>query len=70
MTPAPGSVEIMHEAGGDAHGSAEDAGTELTGVARIEALPLAERAPSYQAVADRLRAELERSDPSRGDLAR
>ena len=32
----------------------------------IESKPLAERAPGYQALADRLRAELEQSDPSRG----
>jgi hypothetical protein len=31
----------------------------------IESKPLAERAPAYQALADRLRAELEQSDPSR-----
>ncbi|MDQ0575037.1 hypothetical protein [Agromyces albus] len=31
----------------------------------IEELPLAERAPGYQALADRLRIELEQSDPSR-----
>ncbi|MRG60804.1 hypothetical protein GE115_13145 [Agromyces sp. CFH 90414] len=35
--------------------------------ASIESLPLAERAPRYQAAADRLRDELERSDPARGD---
>jgi hypothetical protein len=32
----------------------------------IESQPLAERAPGYQALADRLRSELEQSDPSRG----
>ena len=32
----------------------------------LESRPLAERAPGYQALADRLRAELEQSDPSRG----
>jgi hypothetical protein len=31
----------------------------------IEALPLDERAARYQALADRLRIELEHSDPSR-----
>jgi hypothetical protein len=35
-------------------------------LADIESKPLAERAPGYQALADRLRAELEQSDPSRG----
>ncbi len=37
----------------------------LAELREIESKPLAERAPSYQALADRLRAELERSDPSR-----
>ncbi|WP_448809680.1 hypothetical protein [Agromyces bauzanensis] len=32
----------------------------------IESKPLAERAQGYQELADRLRAELEHSDPSRG----
>jgi len=32
----------------------------------IEAMPLVGRAPAYQRLADRLRAELEHSDPSRG----
>ncbi len=32
----------------------------------IESKPLAERAAGYQELADRLRAELEHSDPSRG----
>lgn len=32
----------------------------------IESKPLAERAPRYQELADRLRTELEHSDPSRG----
>jgi hypothetical protein len=32
----------------------------------IESQPLADRAPGYQDLADRLRAELEESDPSRG----
>jgi hypothetical protein len=32
----------------------------------IESKPLAERAVRYQELADRLRAELEHSDPSRG----
>ena len=34
----------------------------------IESKPLAERAKGYQELADRLRAELEHSDPSRGPL--
>lgn len=64
----------MHEASDGAFdeaavGSAERATTEIPAaeVGAIEALPLAERAPRYQAVADRLRADLERSDPARGD---
>jgi len=32
---------------------------------RIETAPLSERAGGYDSLADRLRAELERSDPSR-----
>jgi len=32
----------------------------------IESAPLAERAARYQELADRLRSELEHSDPSRG----
>lgn len=85
MTPAAGSVELMHEASGESGASVEaapvdgapveraphdSAAPEPSGVGAIEALPLVERAPKYQAVADRLRAELERSDPSSGDLAR
>jgi hypothetical protein len=34
-------------------------------LARIEAAPLADRAEGYDALADRLRGDLERSDPSR-----
>lgn len=67
---AAGSVERMHEAS-EAEVPEESAAAATdaagTGSADIEALPLAERAPRYQAVADRLRAELERSDPARGD---
>jgi hypothetical protein len=35
----------------------------------LESVPLAERAPRYQAIAERLRGELERSDPARTDPA-
>ena len=35
-------------------------------ISDIESTPLAERAPGYQDLADRLRVELEQSDPSRG----
>ncbi|GAA1515180.1 acyl-CoA reductase-like NAD-dependent aldehyde dehydrogenase [Agromyces terreus] len=34
-------------------------------IAAIERLPLEERAPAYLALAERLRAELEHSDPAR-----
>lgn len=34
----------------------------------IESKPLAERAQAYQELADRLRTELEHSDPSRGPV--
>ena len=73
---APGSVDGMHEAS-DADVQSETTQREpgaAPGVppahgamGAVEALPLAERAPRYQALADRLRSELERSDPARGD---
>ena len=45
----------------------DDTAHEITAALQdIESKPLAERAPGYQALADRLRAELEQSDPSRG----
>ncbi|MFE6966001.1 hypothetical protein ACFVAJ_12855 [Agromyces sp. NPDC057679] len=49
---------------------ADDAGPDLGDEARIalaeiDDLPLAERAPAYDALAARLREELEQSDPSR-----
>lgn len=49
----------------------EPAGTQATAATRaelrdIESAPLAERAVRYQELADRLRSELEHSDPSRG----
>ncbi|MEI5585375.1 MULTISPECIES: hypothetical protein [unclassified Agromyces] len=43
-------------------GSAESAADALV---HIEAAPLDERATGYDALAERLRAELERSDPAR-----
>jgi hypothetical protein len=51
---------------GDA--ASDDAASDDTRAALqdIESRPLAERAPGYQALADRLRSELEQSDPSRG----
>jgi hypothetical protein len=44
-----------------------DTVSEATNAAlgEIEEQPLEERAPGYQALADRLRVELEHSDPSR-----
>jgi len=48
----------------DAAGAAS-AGT-LADLRDIESKPLAERAPAYQELSDRLRTELEHSDPSRG----
>jgi hypothetical protein len=63
----------MHEVSGESAASVEpaasgdSAASDQSEAATIEALPLAERAPEYQAVADRLRSALERSDPSRGD---
>ena len=44
-----------------------DVVSEATNAAirEIEEQPLEERAPGYQALADRLRVELEHSDPSR-----
>lgn len=49
---------------------ADETGTDLADEARvalaeIDDLPLAERAPAYDALAARLRDELEQSDPSR-----
>jgi hypothetical protein len=37
----------------------------LEALREIESKPVADRAPGYQALADRLRGELEHSDPSR-----
>jgi hypothetical protein len=58
-TDAPGA----RGAGGAGSGASDGSLAELR---EIEDMPLAERAPAYQALADRLRAELEQSDPSRG----
>ena len=52
-----------HAARDDAAGASDGTAAEL---GRIEAAPLHERAGAYDALADRLRAELEHSDPSRG----
>jgi hypothetical protein len=50
-----GAASVSAEASDDATAAIHD----------IESLPLAERAPRYQDLADRLRSQLERSDPSR-----
>jgi hypothetical protein len=65
----PGSVDVVSTGdldpdeagtpGPDTTASAADA------LVDIEAAPLAERASGYDALAERLRAELERSDPAR-----
>lgn len=49
---------------GEAAAAASD--DALAHLRDIESKPLAERAPGYQELADRLRTELEHSDPSRG----
>ena len=55
------------DASDDPRPDADDTAHETTAALHgIESKPLAERAPGYQALADRLRAELEQSDPSRG----
>ncbi|MDQ2661014.1 MAG: hypothetical protein M3Y52_03985 [Actinomycetota bacterium] len=68
-TADPGeSIESTDAA---ARPAAEPDGAEATAATRaelrdIETAPLAERAARYQELADRLRSELEHSDPSRG----
>ena len=49
-----------------ADGAAAASDEVRAAIAEIESQPLADRAPAYQSLADRLRAELEESDPSRG----
>ena len=65
-----GAAETTAEAGDGASGdtASDRAASDDTRAALhdIESKPLAERAPGYQDLADRLRAELEQSDPSRG----
>ena len=66
VSPARGSVGCVStdEEWSDTLG---DTVSEATNAAlgEIEEQPLEERAPGYQALADRLRVELEHSDPSR-----
>ncbi|MGR2754009.1 hypothetical protein [Agromyces arachidis] len=50
------------EVGLPGHDTAASAADALAG---IEAAPLDERAPQFDALAERLRGELERSDPAR-----
>ena len=59
--PDDGSGADRDDASG-APGAPDDTVAEL---GRIAAAPLHERAGAYDALADRLRAELEHSDPSR-----
>ncbi|WP_350346949.1 hypothetical protein ABIQ69_09855 [Agromyces sp. G08B096] len=59
--------EAIGETDGAAGAPADAALDDAREAAEIERMPLAERAPRYQAVAERLREELEHSDPSRGD---
>lgn len=64
--PSAGDGSAADESADD--GSAAD-GSAADGVRAalddIESKPLADRAPDYLALADQLRSELERSDPSR-----
>ena len=60
-----GPAESLAAAGDAASGDAASDDTR-DALLDIESKPLAERAPGYQSLADRLRAELEQSDPSRG----
>ena len=55
------SGEHHPEAGRDGAAGASDAAAQA--ILDIERQPLDERAPGYQALADRLRVELEQSDP-------
>lgn len=49
----------------DATGVSDASDQTAAELGRLEAAPLHERAGAYDALADRLRAELEHSDPSR-----
>ena len=55
------SVERESDPASDREGGASDAASAA--IRDIERLPLGERAPGYQALADGLRVELEQSDP-------
>jgi len=63
------SIESTDAAAPRPDDAAGDASADTLAELRdIESKPLAERAPAYQELADRLRTELEHSDPSRGPL--
>lgn len=66
VSPARGSVGCVStdEEWGDTVGGTVSEATNAA-LDEIEEQPLDERAPGYQALADRLRVELEHSDPSR-----
>jgi len=48
---------------GESDGASEASGAAAQAILDLEQRPLDERAPGYQALADRLRVELEQSDP-------
>jgi hypothetical protein len=61
------SIESTDAAASRADDAAGEASADTLAELRdIESKPLAERATGYQELADRLRTELEHSDPSRG----
>ena len=61
------SIESTDAAASSADDAAGEASADILAELRdIESKPLAERATGYQELADRLRTELEHSDPSRG----
>jgi hypothetical protein len=67
----PDQGESIERADAAARPETGSAGAETMAATRaelrdIESAPLAERAVRYQELADRLRSELEHSDPSRG----
>lgn len=61
------AIDVADAAGasgfGDQRGSAPD--DTVAALRDVESRPLSERAQGYQELADRLRADLEHSDPSR-----
>ena len=52
-----------HDARAAREGAADASDAAAQAILDVERQPLDERAPSYQALADRLRVELEQSDP-------